>query len=191
MIPLHSNILFIKASTISSVFLIRLITGCIGLALLSAITINTSFAADANVKMAANGMTLPKDYKNWKLISISHRTDNQTMRSILGNDIAIKAARSGQTNPWPKGTILAKIVWKQKAKETWPTAIVPNRFIHAEFMYKDDEKYKASGGWNYARWLGLEQKPYGKDKNFTQECIACHTPVKDNDWVFTTPAILP
>jgi hypothetical protein len=37
----------------------------------------------------------------------------------------------------------------------------------------------------------MDQKPYGKDKNLAQECIACHTPVKDNNWVFTTPAPLP
>jgi len=37
----------------------------------------------------------------------------------------------------------------------------------------------------------MEQKPYGKDANFVQERLGCHTPVKDNDWVFTRPVKLP
>ncbi len=153
-------------------------------------TSHTLIAAE-QVKPSPNGITLPKDYKDWQVISISHRIDNKTLRTILGNDIAIKAARSGKTNPWPNGTILAKLVWKQKAKKHWPTAIAPDKFVHAEFMFKDSKKFKATGGWGYARWLGLDQKPYGKDKNFAQECMSCHTPVKSNDWVFTTPAVMP
>ena len=143
------------------------------------------------VKPAPNGITLPEAYKDWKVISISHRTDNHSMRAILGNNISVKAARAGNTNPWPKGSILGKLVWKQTAEENWPTAIAPDKFVHAEFMFKDSEKYKKTGGWGYARWLGMDQKPYGNDESFALECMACHTPVKDNDWVFTTPAKMP
>ncbi len=153
--------------------------------------LNLPVIASEKVKPAPNGIALPEAYKDWRVISISHRTDNNTMRTILGNDIAIKAARTGNTNPWPKGTVLGKLVWKQKTEDNWPTAIAPNKFVHAEFMFKDSEKYKSTGGWGYARWKGLDQKPYGKDENFAQECVACHTPVKDNDWVFTTPAVMP
>ncbi len=153
-------------------------------------TSQTLFAAEL-VKPSPNGISLPKNYKDWKVISMSHRIDNKTLRTILGNDIAITAARAGNTNPWPNGTILAKLVWKQKAEKQWPSAIAPDKFVHAEFMIKNSKKFKATGGWGYARWLGLDQKPYGSDKNVAQECMTCHTPVKDNDWVFTTPAIMP
>lgn len=134
------------------------------------------------------GIELPEKYKDWKVISASHRIDHKSMRIILGNDIAIEAARSKQTNPWPDGAILGKLVWKQTTEENWPTAIAPKEFIHAEFMIKDAKKYKANGtGWGWARWLGKEQKAYGEN----QSCIACHTPVKGRDWVFTTPVDLP
>jgi len=122
---------------------------------------------------------------------MSHRVDNKTMRVILGNDVAIKAARAGETNPWPKGTILGKMVWSETKEKHWPTAIAPDKFVHAEFMLKDPVKYQSTGGWGYARWLGMDQKPYGRDANFEQECVACHTPVKSNDWVYTTPALWP
>ena len=140
---------------------------------------------------APNGIKLPSQYKDWRIISQSHRVDNNTLRTILGNDIAIQAARNNNTQPWPRGTILAKLVWKQTTEEHWPSAIAPDKFVHAEFMIKDSEKYKSTGGWGYARWLGMKQKPYGADKDFAQECVACHTPVKDNDYVFTRPAMLP
>lgn len=155
---------------------------------ISLLSIN-SFADD--VKPAPNGLELPENYKDWKVISQSHRIDNKTMRIIIGNEKAIEASRTGKTNPWPNGVILGKLVWKQKAEENWPTAIAPDKFVHAEFMYKESKKHAKTGGWGYARWLGLDQKPYGKDKNFSQECFACHTPVKNRDYVFSTPVSLP
>lgn len=147
--------------------------------------------ATGNVNPAPNGISLPQGYKDWRIISQSHRIDNNSLRMILGNDIAIGAARSENTNPWPEGSILAKLVWKQKKEAFWPTAIAPDKFVHAEFMFKDSQKYKDTGGWGYARWLGLDQKPYGKNAGFAQECVSCHLPVKHLDYVFTTPAMLP
>ena len=144
------------------------------------------------VPPAPNGLELPEGYRDWRIISVSHRIDNHTLRMILGNDIAIEAARKGQTNPWPDGAILGKMVWKEKPEDHWKTAIAPDRFVHAEFMYKDSKRFADNGtGWGWARWVGREQKPYGKGPNFSQECIACHTPVKGQDWVFTRPALLP
>lgn len=157
----------------------------IGVSLMSV----NSFSAD--VKPAPNGIELPENYKDWKVISQSHRIDNNSLRIIIGNDIAIQAARAHETNPWPAGAVLGKLVWKQKNDEHWNKAIVPDKFIHAEFMFKDSEKYAATGGWGYARWLGLDQKPYGNNEQFTLECFACHTPVKDRDYVYTTPVSLP
>jgi len=147
--------------------------------------------ADDHAKPAPNGIALPEAYKDWRVISQSHRTDNNTVRIILGNDIAIAAARSENTNPWPNGTVLAKLVWQQMNEEFWPTAIAPDKFVHAEFMFKDSEKYKSTEGWGYARWLGMEQTPYGKGADFAQECLTCHLPVKARDYVFTTPVTLP
>lgn len=140
---------------------------------------------------APNGIALPAGYKDWQVIASSHRSDNNTLRVILGNDIAVRAARAGQTRPWPQGAVLAKLVWKDQAHAAWLTAQVPGNFVHAEFMTRDDARFAATGGWGFARWVGMDQKPYGKDAGFVQECFGCHQPVKGNDWVFTHPAVLP
>lgn len=150
-----------------------------------------ALAANSTVAPAPNGITLPEGYKDWRVISVAHRTDNNTMRAIVGNDKAIEAARKGQTNPWPDGAVLGKLVWKAEIDSNWAAATVPGKFVHSEFMIKDAKKYEATGGWGFGRWLGEDQKPYGKDAGFVQECFGCHTPVKGNDYVFTRPAKLP
>lgn len=140
---------------------------------------------------AHNGIELPADFADWRLISASLRSDNDTIRAILGNKAAIKAAREGRMNPWPDKAVLAKVVWKRKDLESWPAASVPGNFVHVEFMIKDSRKYAETGGWGFARWLGSELKPFGKDPGFVSECFACHLPVKDSDYVFTKPAFMP
>ena len=156
-----------------------------------AILLPAAVTADNTPPPAPNGIVYPQGFKDWRIIAPSYRIDKKHLRIIVGNDVAVNAAREGHTNPWPDGAILGKLVWKEKVDANWPTALVPGEFVHAEFMHKDANKYTATGGWGYARWLGMEQRPYGKDANFAQECVACHTPVKGNDWVFTHPAVLP
>lgn len=164
----------------------------IGVFLIITFGITEVSATPANVHPAPNGIPFPANYADWRVISVSHRTDNQSMRVILGNNVALQAVRDNHTNPWPDGTILGKVVWKQKEEPNWKTAIAPDQFIHAEFMFRDSKKWAANGtGWGWARWVGTELTPYAKDTQVSQECIACHTPVKGKDWVYTSPALFP
>jgi hypothetical protein len=146
---------------------------------------------DATPKPSPNGIAFNPAYKDWRLIATSHRTDNNTLRAILGNDVAIQAARDGNILPWPDGAVMAKVVWQQKTHDKWPTAFIPGEFVQIEFMVKDSSKYATTGGWGFARWVGTQLEPYGKDASFSQECFNCHQPVKDHDYVFTRPAFLP
>lgn len=143
------------------------------------------YAIDTAVKPALNGINIPEGYRQWQVIAPSLRTDKNSLRVILGNPAAMEAFRKVQTNPWPDGTILAKLVWNVKQHEKWPAATVPGEFTHVEFMLKDAKKFAATGGWGYARWLGKTREPYGKDANFTDECYQCHQTAKDSDYVFT------
>ena len=61
-----------------------------------------------------NGIDIPAGYKDWRVVSVTERTDNNTLRVIVGNDAAIEAMRAGNINPWPDGAILGKIVWNQE-----------------------------------------------------------------------------
>ncbi len=153
--------------------------------------LTTAPAAETPVPPAPNGIAFPQGYEDWQVIAPSQRLDKQHVRVILGNDVAIEAARSGKTNPWPEGAVLAKLAWNQKPHEKWLEAIVPGELSHVEFMIKDSSKFADTGGWGFARWVGMELKPHGDDASFVQECFSCHTGVKDSDYVFTRLAPLP
>ena len=136
----------------------------------------------------SNGIEYPAGWQDWAAIGVAHRTDNDTVRLIVGNDVAVKAARAGQINLWPDGAVLGKVVWKAVPLDAWAEANVPGELVHAEFMFKDSKKYASTYGWGWGRWLGMEQKPFDKG---AESCISCHTPVQDRDWVYTHPAVFP
>jgi hypothetical protein len=137
------------------------------------------------VKKSPNGIAYLAGYRNWKAISTTERFDNGTVRIIFGNPIAVEAIHDGKTNPWPDGTIFAKTAWKQqKAKDG---SVYAGQFVQVEFMIKDAERYADTKGWGWARWKGENLLPYGKTVKFDTECISCHRPERDNDYVFTRP----
>jgi len=137
------------------------------------------------VSPAPNGIAFLPDYKNWKAISSTDRFDNHTMRQILANDVAVRAITENHINPWPDGSAFAKVAWFQEADEKG--SVRPGAFFQVEFMIRDSNKYASTLGWGWARWRGAELKPYGKDAAFSSECVGCHQPLRDTDYVFTEP----
>jgi hypothetical protein len=139
----------------------------------------------ASVPPEFNRLPFESDFESWKLISATDRGDNNTFRFILGNDIAVKAAASGNISPWPDGTRLAKIAWQQELGED--ALVHPGKFVQVEFMVKDAQRYKDTDGWGWGRWRGIDLKPYGDDAHFAKECMGCHRPVRGDDYVYTLP----
>lgn len=139
----------------------------------------------ANIPVAANGVAYIADYKNWQPVSTSERFDNGTMRVIFGNDVAIKAIKDNNIHPWPNGTVFAKAAWKQLADKDGN--IHTGEFLQVEFMIKDAQKYTSTKGWGFARFKTPKMVPYGKNALFATECIDCHRPLKNEDFVFTQP----
>ena len=132
-----------------------------------------------------DGFRFDPSFENWKLISTTDRGDNGTFRFILGNDIAINAARSGQVSPWPDGARFAKIAWKQATGSDG--LIYPAAFLQVELMLKNAVLYNNQKGWGWGRWLGSELKPFGSDARFVNQCTGCHQPVRGDDYVYTLP----
>jgi len=134
---------------------------------------------------APNGIAFLPEYKNWKAISSTERFDNHSLRQILGNDIAVKAIAEHHINPWPDGTAFAKVAWFEQVDKKGVTR--PGPFFQVEFMIRDTNKYAATLGWGWARWRGTDLKPYGKDETFSSECVGCHQPLANTNYVFTMP----
>jgi Cytochrome P460 len=144
----------------------------------------------ANTPVAPNGIAYYPEYLTWKVIAPSYREDKNHIRIITGNETAIDALHASK-NPLPDGSVLAKTAWKAEKHPSFPDATVPGSFVQVEFMIKDTMKYKDTGGWGFARFVGNELKPYGKDSGFVNECFQCHMPVADNDYLFTDIAKTP
>lgn len=138
----------------------------------------------ADAPVAPNGIALYPEYMKWQVIAPSYRGDKNHVRIITGNDIAVTALHA-RKNPLPDGSVLAKVAWKAEQHPAFPEATEPGAFVQVEFMIKDAKKYKDTGGWGFARFVGDTLKPYGKDAGFVNECFQCHLPVADNDYLFT------
>jgi hypothetical protein len=136
-----------------------------------------------------------RGYEGWHLISISQ--DGPAMAAILGNPAMIAAYRAGipgNGKSFPDGSKMAKIHWAPTKMKTFPAATVPGEQHDVDFMVKDSKRFGDSGGWGWAvfeydsashsfRPGNLDSKPpQGKDA----KCgFACHTIVKNRDFVFT------
>lgn len=148
------------------------------------------------------GIKIPAGYRDWTLVSVA-RVGGQLndVRAKLGNDVAIRAYREGKM-PFPDGTIIARLAWKQTTSEENNKAVrtifekgstsevvqslLTESFIagpptNVQFMVKDSKKYAASGGWGFAQFTN--GKPDGEALHKT--CFSCHEPAKDRDFVFT------
>ena len=137
------------------------------------------------VQPELNGLAFDPSFESWMPLSTTDRGDNNTFRFILGNNVAVKAAQTGDISPWPDGARFAKIAWQQ---EMGPDGLVhPGKFVQVELMVKNAGDYKDTEGWGWGRWRGLDLKPYGNDARFVNECTGCHRPLRGNDYVYTMP----
>jgi hypothetical protein len=133
---------------------------------------------------------IPPGYRDWRLISVAHEAGNlNDIRSILGNDTAIKAYREEKL-PFPEGAIIARLAWNYAPSEEnnkvfgreQSFVAGPPAASYLQFMVKDSKKYAATGGWGYAQF-DKDGKPAGEAPLKT--CFPCHQAVKDHDFVFT------
>jgi hypothetical protein len=90
---------------------------------------------------------------------------------------------------------MVKIHWTAKKNEAQPgRPLVPGSLHDIDFMVKDSKRFSDSGGWGYGQFdydtasdtfklaTQADQPPQGNDA----ECgFACHTIVKNQDYVFT------
>ena len=125
-------------------------------------------------------------YRNWQVLSVNKRFDLGEFHMILGNPIAVKAIREGQTNPYPDGAILAKPAWQQLLDSSGE--VRSGAFMRVEFMIRDSKKYASTLGWGWARWIGTTLTPWGTDAaSVAPSCVSCHRPLEKANYVFTLP----
>jgi hypothetical protein len=133
------------------------------------------------------GVKIPPGYRDWRLISVAHEEGSlNDLRAILGNDVAIKAAREGKL-PYPDGTIIARLAWSYDPLEESSKAFGRLQSFVAgppkngvQFMVKDSRKYASTGGWGFAQFD--DGKPASEAVQNT--CFSCHEVARSRDFVF-------
>ena len=137
-----------------------------------------------------------KGYEGWEVIATSQ--SEKLVAVIVGNPAMISAYKAGIPNngkAFPDGAKMAKVHWKPRKNEIAPgQPTVPGALHDVDFMVKDNKRFAASGGWGYAMFKFdaasdqfvpgtlADQPPQGSDA----KCgFACHTVVKNRDYVFT------
>ena len=136
-----------------------------------------------------------KGYENWQLVSISQ--NGGLVAAIFANPVMIDAFRAGAPGngkAFPDGSKMAKVHWTPGPSTTFPAASVPRSQHDVDFMVKDGKRFADSGGWGYAAFehdaASNTFSPATKDASPPQgndaKCgFACHTLVKNRDYVFT------
>ena len=129
-----------------------------------------------------------RGYEDWADVS-SARTD-EILKVIVANPAMIKAYKAGlpgNGQPFPDGSMIAKLQWKHKKSTEAPFVVeVPDVFTQAFVMEKDSKRFAKTGGWGYAVFnYDAATDKFTADPKSPSDCgYACHTPVKAKDYIF-------
>jgi hypothetical protein len=129
-----------------------------------------------------------RGFEDWPTVAVSQSGD--LIEVILANPLMIEAYRAGvpgNGKPFPDGSRMAKVHWKakQSAEAPAPTT-VPDALHDVDFMVRDSKRFKDTGNWGYAQFDYDTASETFKPNGTGADCgYACHTIVKDKDYVFT------
>ena len=131
-----------------------------------------------------------KGYEDWADVSSANQ-DNNILKVIVANPkmiAAFKGGTPGNGQPFPEGSMIVKLQWKQKKSAEAQFAVnVPDYFTQAFVMEKDSKRFpKSNGGWGYAVFnYDTATKTFSPDAKSLSDCgNACHTAVKAKDYIF-------
>ena len=148
------------------------------------------YAQDKYSLMSPGGIAFSdfRGYEDWPAVS-SARQD-EILKVIVANPkmiTAYKAGVPGNGQPFPEGSMIVKLQWKQKKSTEAQFAVdVPDVFAQAFVMEKDSTRFPKTGGWGYAVFnYDPASDKFTADPKSPSDCgNACHTAVKTKDYIF-------
>jgi hypothetical protein len=136
-----------------------------------------------------------KGYEGWEVISVSN---GGQLAAIVGNPAmiaALKAGIPGNGKAFPNGAKMAKVHWAPKRNPAEPgQPLIPDSLHDVDFMVKDSHRFADSGGWGYgafeydnesASYRAATTQDSPPQANDAKCGFACHTVVRNQDYVFT------
>ncbi len=162
-------------------------TAMAALAVLGAVAL---YAQDKYSLKSPSGIAFSdfRGYENWSVVS-SARQD-EILKVIVANPKminAFKAGVPGNGRPFPEGSMIVKLQWKQKKSTEAQFAVdVPDIFKQAFVMEKDSKRFPKTGGWGYAVFnYDAALDKFTPDPKSLSDCgNSCHTAVKAKDYIF-------
>jgi hypothetical protein len=159
-------------------------------AVLVALVAVAVYAQDKYSLISPSGIAFSdfRGYEDWPAVS-SARQD-EILKVIVANPkmiAAYKAGVPGNGRPFPEGSRIVKLQWKQKKSSEAQFAVdVPDVFTQAFVMEKDSKRFPKTGGWGYAvfNYDAMSGKFTADDKSLSDCGNACHTAVKAKDYIF-------
>jgi len=142
-----------------------------------------TFLLASAVTAWAGDVALPKDLSGYRHIGSRVIPDKNSplfgIHHFYMNKTGQAAFQKGAA--YPKGTIIVGVVYEVV---TMPDgALDEGKKLFHTYM-KKDASAKETGGWVFAAF-GPDGKPMQKDVK--TDCFACHTAVRDTDYVFSKP----
>jgi len=129
-----------------------------------------------------------RGYEDWA--DVSSARQDEILKVIVANPkmiAAYKAGVPGNGQPFPEGSRIVKLQWKQKKSTEAQFAVdVPDFFTQAFVMEKDSKRFPKTGGWGYAVFnYDAVSGKFTADAKSPSDCgNACHTVVKAKDYIF-------
>jgi hypothetical protein len=136
----------------------------------------------------------PDGYKeNFTLYSTHNRMNNEQVADFYANEVAVKSAKEGV---FADGSILVMEIYKAEVDEqgeriTGPDGVFRKAGLAAVAVMEKRSEWDAAypveertGGWGYA-FYDAQGTPKANDL----DCVACHTPQANQDYVFTFPKL--
>ena len=77
---------------------------------------------------------LPANPLQWKVVTSAITTEDSTMSTLYGNDVAVRYARTNSQHNYPSGSILSLVTWTQRDDDRWFGAAIPDQVKSVEFV---------------------------------------------------------
>ena len=135
---------------------------------------------------ATDAVPYPQGYRHWQHIKSMVIQPGHPLHASFGgihhlyaNDEAQAGYRSGK---FPNGSVIVFDLLEANAADS---AITEGKRKIVGVMYKDAQKYAATGGWGFEGFAGDSKTERVVGDKAATACFTCHIAQKQHDYVFS------
>lgn len=128
-------------------------------------------------------------WNDWQLVTTRYRADNGELRYIYANEIAYNTMKEGLLE-FPDGAAFGKVAYLAEEDPQFPNSFEAINFTRLQIMVKDSQKFQSMNGWSYWLYVDGAKSNSAEDSSNALACHACHTLVKERDYIFAGPTFL-